>query len=213
MRGTNTLRHLLVSLLLCSAFALAQLDRAGLNGTVTDPAGRLLPGVRIVALQDSTGLQRTTVSASNGAYDIPELPVGVYTVSFDHDGFQQLRLGNVVQTVGHTRTLNVVLKIAGITESVDVQGASLELNETSDSLSARLERKQVQDLPLMACWPRSTISGRTRLTTALSVAAMPIFPRTPNASRASTPAATLTLARCGMRTSFTSCRLEMAARF
>lgn len=148
MSGTNTSRQILLCLLLCSPFVLAQVDRAGLNGTVTDPAGRVLPGVRIVALQDSTGLKRATVSASNGVYDIAELPVGVYTVIFDHAGFQQLRLNNVVQTVGHTRTLNVFLKVAGIAESVDVQGASLELNQTSDSLSARLERKQVQDLPL-----------------------------------------------------------------
>lgn len=148
MYQQSTFRRILLCLLVVSSFAVAQVDRASLNGTVADPSGRALPGVRITVVQDSTGLHRTTLSASNGSYDIPELPVGIYTVIFEHDGFEQLRLSSVEQTVGHTRTLNVFLKVAGIQESIDVQGASLELNETSDSLSTRLERKQVQELPL-----------------------------------------------------------------
>jgi Carboxypeptidase regulatory-like domain len=128
--------------------ASAQVDRAGLNGTVTDPSGRVLPEVRITAFQDATGLRRETTSSANGSYAIPEMPVGVYTVTFDHNGFQQLRVTDVVQTVGHTRTLDASLKVAGTQEMVDVPGSSAELNETSDSLGARLERKQLQSLPL-----------------------------------------------------------------
>lgn len=126
----------------------AQVDRSGLSGTVTDPSGRMLPGVHITAVQDATGLRREATSSPSGAYDIPDLPVGAYTATFDHSGFQQLRVTNVVQTVGHTRTLNVSLQIAGPRENVEVEGAALDLNETSDSLSTRLERKQVQELPL-----------------------------------------------------------------
>ncbi len=55
----------------CLAFAfagacLAQVDRSALNGTVTDPTGRVLPGVEVAAVQDSTGLRRTTVTFWKG---------------------------------------------------------------------------------------------------------------------------------------------------
>ncbi len=93
-------------------------------------------------------LRRETVSSFSGTYDIPELPVGTYTVIFDRDGFRQLRLTDVTQTVGHTRTLDVWLGVAGVEEKVDVAGTSPELNETSDALGVGLERKQIQDLPL-----------------------------------------------------------------
>jgi hypothetical protein len=36
----------------------AQTDRAGLNGTVTDPAGKVIPGVHVVATISDTGLRR-----------------------------------------------------------------------------------------------------------------------------------------------------------
>jgi len=140
----------LLAVLLLASPGQAQVDRAGLNGTVTDSLGRVLPEVHVIAVQDATGLRRETVSSASGTYDLAELPVGIYHVIFDRDGFQQLRISNVVQSIGHTRTLNASLKVAGPRESVDVEGTSseLELNETSDSLSARLERKQIQELPL-----------------------------------------------------------------
>src|SRR6516164_2915592 len=68
--------------------AFAQIDRSALNGTVTDSSGLALPATRVIAVEDSTGLQRTTVTSKNGTYEIPELPVGLYTVTFSHDGFQ-----------------------------------------------------------------------------------------------------------------------------
>lgn len=126
----------------------AQVDRAGLNGTVSDPAGRVLGGVRVVAIEDSTGLRRETTSSAKGTYDIPELPVGAYTVLFAHQGFRELRVTGVKQTIGRTRTLDVSLKVAGAEEKIDVTGSSLDLNETSSSLGARLEKEQLRDLPL-----------------------------------------------------------------
>ena len=71
----------MISLLFAQVYCLAQIDRAGLNGTVRDTAGKLVPGARIVAIQAATGLHRETVSSPSGTYDIPELPIGTYRVT------------------------------------------------------------------------------------------------------------------------------------
>jgi hypothetical protein len=133
-------------LLTCSS--LAQVDRAGLNGTVTDPAGRVVPGVRVSASQDATGLRRDTVSSASGTFDLPELPVGVYTVTFTHDGFKGLTFGNVVQVVQQTRTLNATLQVSGGQERVEVSASSEQLDNTSNALGARIEQAQIKELPL-----------------------------------------------------------------
>ena len=98
----------------------AQVDRAGFNGTVTDPSGQVVPGVHIKAIQESTGLQREAISTADGTYDIPELPVGRYTVTFTHDGFATLIFTNVIQAVGQTRTLDARMSISGVTQRVEV---------------------------------------------------------------------------------------------
>ena len=126
----------------------AQLDRGALSGTVADQAGLVLADVRIVATQDSNGLRRETASSINGAYDLPELPVGHYTVTFTLPGFQELGVKDAAITVGQTRTLNVTLNVAGANEHSEVNGTASDLNQTSDSLGARIERKQIDDLPM-----------------------------------------------------------------
>jgi hypothetical protein len=60
----------------------AQIDRTGLSGTAKDSSGKVLPDVHINIRQEETGLERDTVTSSNGSYYIPELPIGVYTVTF-----------------------------------------------------------------------------------------------------------------------------------
>src|SRR5882724_2170710 len=126
----------------------AQVDRSGLNGTVTDPSGRVLPQAQVIAVHNATGLRRETTTSPTGTYDIPELPIGLYTVSFSHDGFQTLNFENVVQSIQLTRTLNATLPISGRAERVLVSASSEQLNETSNTLSTRIEPIQAEKLPL-----------------------------------------------------------------
>jgi hypothetical protein len=126
----------------------AQIDRAGMNGTVRDGAGNRIPGARIVVLQTATGLSRETVSSSSGAYDIPELPIGLYRATCSAPGFRESAIDNVELTVGHTLTLNISLAVGGITQQIDVSGRNSELDETTDTQGARTEPTQVKELPL-----------------------------------------------------------------
>ncbi len=126
----------------------AQVDRASLSGTVTDASGRALPSTHVIVREDATGEERDTVSSSVGTYSIPQLQIGTYTVTFMHEGFEQREFASVVQTVAQTRTLNAMLKAAGVSQQVEVSSAPVLLNQSSDALGAQIERKQVRELPL-----------------------------------------------------------------
>ncbi len=126
----------------------AQVDRAGLNGTVTDSSGRVLPGARVVAIKVDSGLRREAVCSGEGSYDIPELPAGVYSVTFTAEGFEELTFTNLVQAAGHTSTLNATLKVSGKNEQIEVEASSEQFDETSDALGARIETTLVKELPL-----------------------------------------------------------------
>ena len=135
-------------LLLAQSSCLAQIDRAGLSGTVRDISGRRLPGAHIIAEQTATSLYRETVSSSSGTYDIPELPIGSYRVTCSAPGFQQAIFSSVEQTVGHTRTLDITLVVGSVTEQINVPGMTSQLDQTTATLGARAELEQVKDLPL-----------------------------------------------------------------
>ena len=78
----------------------AQVDRSALTGTVMDPSGRLVARAHVTAVENSTRLRREGSSDAVGRYGLAELPVGRYTVTIDHPGFETLTFTNVEQVVG-----------------------------------------------------------------------------------------------------------------
>jgi len=142
---------LIVSTILLLAFAtpgVAQVDRSGLTGTVTDPSGGLLPQTRITAVENSTQLRREGVSDAAGRYEIPELSVGTYTITFDHPGFKTLTFVDVEQVIGRTRTLNAALQVSGGEERVEVSDGSQLLDTNTAAITGLIEKKQADELPL-----------------------------------------------------------------
>jgi Carboxypeptidase regulatory-like domain len=126
----------------------AQLDSSGLTGTVTDAHGRAVADAQVAVVQDGTGLRRETVSSRQGIYEITELPVGVYTVSFVQKGFETMRFEHVVQSLGRTRTLNATLKVGGTVEQVEVLASPPYLDQTADTWGTGIERVQAEQLPI-----------------------------------------------------------------
>ncbi len=128
--------------------SLAQVDRSGLSGTVTDASGRLLPQAHITVVENATGLRRETVSDGSGNYSIPDLPVGIYTFSFEHEGFKKLELLDVEQVIGRTRNVDATLEVAGGEERVNVSSASALLDHNTSAVTGLIEREQADELPL-----------------------------------------------------------------
>src|ERR1700723_2746816 len=126
----------------------AQVDRAGLTGTVTDASGRVLPQTHITAVQSATGLRRETTSSASGTYDIPGLPVGVYTINFAHEGFKALTFVDVEEVIGRTRTLDATLPVSGRDERVEVAGSSALIDRNTSAVTGLIEKEQADELPL-----------------------------------------------------------------
>jgi Carboxypeptidase regulatory-like domain len=126
----------------------AQIDRSALTGTVTDTSGRVVEGTHIVAVENSTQLRREGLSDNDGRYDVPELPVGKYTVTLDHPGFETLTFLDVEQVVGRTRNLDAILKVSGAQERVEVSATSGLIDRNTAAVTGLIERRQADELPL-----------------------------------------------------------------
>jgi hypothetical protein len=153
VRRRLELRNIVAFVVFNAAFflassCLAQIDRSGLTGIVTDSSGQLLAHTHITAVHNATQLRRETVSSPDGSYDIPELPVGTYTITFDHADFKPLTFVEVKQVIGQTRALNATLQVAGREERVHVSTNSEQVDRTSDALGGRIEKAQADKLPL-----------------------------------------------------------------
>jgi Carboxypeptidase regulatory-like domain len=126
----------------------AQVGRSGLSGTVTDPAGRVLPQTYITAVENSTELKRETVSNATGSYNVPELPVGIYTISFEHAGFKRVTFVDVEEVIGRTRTLDATLPVARGDERLEVPASSALIDRNTSAVTGLIETTQAEELPL-----------------------------------------------------------------
>src|ERR1017187_4648223 len=113
----------LVLLFQFSLNALAQQTLGGITGTVADKSGSVLPDTTVSIVGDQTKLTRTQKTNGNGAYDFVNLPIGTYTVTVAHDGFQTERLPSILVQANRTATLNVALKVGQVGTTIDVEAA------------------------------------------------------------------------------------------
>jgi Carboxypeptidase regulatory-like domain/TonB dependent receptor len=126
----------------------AQIDRTSLTGTVEDSSGRPVPGAAVSVIHLTTGLSRATVSDSQGAYTLADLPAGFYRINIRKSGFQEVTYERVEQAVGATRTLNPSLRPSDRNDSVTITATVSELDQTSAALSGDVEQRAILDLPL-----------------------------------------------------------------
>src|SRR5690242_17315059 len=71
------MKRLMISLLVILTAAIAvnaQTFRGAINGTVTDPSGAVVPSARVKAVEVATGVERSTVTTSDGQFAIQDIP-------------------------------------------------------------------------------------------------------------------------------------------
>src|SRR6185369_9513080 len=139
-------RGILILLLTASA-AWAQ-GTAQLSGTVRDESGGVLPGVSITATQINTGLVRTTVTGETGGYLLTNLPVGPYRLEISLQGFRTYVQTGIVLQVGGTPTINAVLGVGNLEETVAVEAAAPLVDVRSAGISDVVENERIVELPL-----------------------------------------------------------------
>ncbi len=149
-KRTRRARAICLSLLCMLGFAataLAQVDRARLNGTVTDSSGALVQNVKIELNSPATGLHRETTTNSQGTYQVPALQIGIYKITMSKDGFKPEVLEDVEFQVGQARTIDARLQVGARTEIVEVHALEA-LNRSSAEVGSVIESEQIKEIPL-----------------------------------------------------------------
>src|ERR1700683_3407077 len=137
--------------LLAGAFMFApaahpQQTLGGVTGNVTDATGAVLPGTTVTIVGDETKLTRTAKSDDSGDYAFSNLPIGTYTFTFAHDGFQTEKIQSVLVQADRVATLNATLKVGAVGTTVTVEETPL-MNAVDTTNGYVLDKAQLEAVP------------------------------------------------------------------
>jgi Carboxypeptidase regulatory-like domain/TonB dependent receptor len=141
----------------------AQQTLGGITGTVTDSSGGVLPNTTVTIVGDQTKLTRTQVTNDSGAYDFVNLPIGTYTMTFTHDGFQTLKIPSITVQADRTATVNTSLKVGQVGTTITVEESPL-INAVDTTNGYVLEKDTIESVPL----PTGSFTGLAILSPGVS---------------------------------------------
>src|SRR5262245_59434564 len=136
-----------VMALACAAAARAQVGAGQIAGLVTATDGARMPGATIVATNLATAVSRETVSNTEGAYTLPNLPPGTYRLDVTLTGFRPMRRDGVRIETGSTIRLDLEMAVGGAGETITVTAGAPVLRDTA-SLGQVVSEEKVVGLPL-----------------------------------------------------------------
>ena len=155
IRPTVRISVLLVILAALPGSVVAQNDRGTLTGVVTDQSGSVTPNVQVIATNEGTQIQTSTVTGAAGTYTIPGLAIGTYTVTATLAGFKTYFRSGLPLQVSQTTRVDITLEVGSAGERVTVTGEPPVINVDTADLSMVMNSKTFLDLPL-------TLSGSFR---------------------------------------------------
>ena len=130
-----------------SSTAQAQQTLGGITGTVMESTGSVLPGTVVTLVGDETKLTRSQTSSATGSYDFVNLPIGAYTLTFTHDGFQTQRVPSIIVQANRTATLNATMQVGQVATTITVEETPL-INSSDTTNGYILDRAQIEAIPL-----------------------------------------------------------------
>src|SRR5215469_10549056 len=119
-----------------------------IRGTIQDPSGALISGAHVTAKNIATGFERSTTSASDGAFEVPLLLPGQYQIDVTANGFAPFTQTGIVVEISKASTLDLKLMVAAAHQTVTVQADANILNTTTPEVSADMNSLAMETMPL-----------------------------------------------------------------
>jgi hypothetical protein len=129
-------------------FLVAQIDTGGITGTILDPTGAVVPGVKITLTNDATNVRTTTTSTSTGTYSFGGVVPGTYTIEAAASGFGNYIVHGLEVHLQQVLTVDAHLAKGSVQQNLTVTAAAPLLQAENAAIGQTVTTQSVNNLPL-----------------------------------------------------------------
>ena len=119
-----------------------------IQGTVQDASGSPVPAAQVKATQTDTGVSREATTGNDGAYVLPNLPIGPYRLEVSKAGFTTYVQTGIVLQVATNPTVDIALKVGNVSEQVQVEANAALVETQATGVGNVMENRRIVELPL-----------------------------------------------------------------
>lgn len=151
----NRWKILLCSLLILACCALlvpsaSAQYRAGVQGTVSDTQGAVVPGAQVTLTSKETNRTIKGTTNDSGVFTLLSLAPGNYTITAERAGFKKATIDNVQVLGEQMQSVNLQLAIGEVSETVTVTDVTPTIDTQSANITGTITAKDVHTLPSFA---------------------------------------------------------------
>src|SRR3569833_4586782 len=148
-RAIVTTLFLCVAVAFTSRYSFSQVTTAAVHGTVTDPAGAVIPNAELTVLNTSTGISTKTRSGNNGYFKVSQLQIGgPYSVTVESQGFSSLAAKAIQLNVNDDREIGAKLSVGSTAQTVEVTVANAQVETAETQLKTDILSTTITQKPL-----------------------------------------------------------------
>lgn len=119
-----------------------------IEGVVTDHQGLAIAGSEVSIAGNSLAVSKKTTTNAAGAYEVPALPAGTYTLTVSHAGFRTQVINDLEITLNRTFKINVTLEVGTVQQKVEVSGQIPLLETSSSSEGTTIVPQEIEQMPI-----------------------------------------------------------------
>ncbi|MDQ3221244.1 MAG: carboxypeptidase regulatory-like domain-containing protein [Acidobacteriota bacterium] len=140
---------IILSLVLGFGQAFAQSTvTGGINGTITDPQGGVVPNASITVTNIGTNAAVTVNASSDGGYRVLNLQPGTYRVETTVSGFAPVMADNIIVEVGVITSVDIPLTLGTATAEVEITAEAPVINTNDSTNSRNINETSINELPI-----------------------------------------------------------------
>jgi hypothetical protein len=117
-------------------------------GTVFDPTGAVIPGVKITVTNVGTGINRQAVADNEGNYQVLDLPIGTYRVTAEQPGFNRLVTSDQKLLIGQTLRMDIPMTVGATAQTVSVESTVANVETVNATLGQSVTSRPLVNMPL-----------------------------------------------------------------